>query len=142
MTIRLSLKVCGEGAPVGQIVLNPEWPRGTDPHLRRCKGCAECEPDDPAKWLEPLKLYVTHVYDAADHLHDYYVHLTVSGAVRQAATDVVSERFPDLSQADFKAFEAEVKRVIAATSLEPGVGRRAVLCDAWRAHVDEMRVLP
>jgi hypothetical protein len=55
MTIRLSLKICGESSPVGWIILNPSWPRGADPHLRQCNGCAECEPE----------LYVTHVYVAA-----------------------------------------------------------------------------
>jgi hypothetical protein len=54
MTISLSPKICGGNVPVGWIILNPNWPRGTDPHLRRCEGCAECTPDDPAKWLETL----------------------------------------------------------------------------------------
>lgn len=53
VTIRLSPKICGGNVPVGWILLNPEWPHGTDSHLRRCEGCAECAPDDPAKWLEP-----------------------------------------------------------------------------------------
>lgn len=85
------------------------------------------------------KVFVTHVYDAADHLHDYYVHQTAEGAVRQAATDVVNGRFED---ADPDFFEVELRRVIDAAYEEPGVGRRHVCCDAWRAHVDEMQVLP
>lgn len=86
-----------------------------------------------------MKVFVTHVYDAADHLHDYYVHGTIDAAVHQAANDVVAGRFEDLDQ---EGREAEVRRVIDATSVEPGVGRRHVRCDAWCAHVDEMQVLP
>ena len=86
-----------------------------------------------------MKVYVSHVYDAAGHLHDYYVHQTIDAAVLLAANDVVAGRFEDL---DPKDFEAEVQRVIAAVSIEPGVGRRHVRCDSWLAHVDEMPVLP
>lgn len=85
-----------------------------------------------------MKVFVVHVYDAADKLHDYYVHQTASSAVRQAATDVVSGRFED---GDPGFFEVELQRVIDATWEEPGVGRRHVQCDSWRAHVDEMQVL-
>jgi hypothetical protein len=85
-----------------------------------------------------VKVFVVHVYDAADHLHDYYVHQGAAGAVRQAAIDVVTGRFDDLGHGDF---DGEVQRVIEAAYEEPGVGRRHVRCDAWRAHVDEMQVL-
>ena len=85
-----------------------------------------------------MKVFVVHVYDNADHLHDYYVHQTTEGAVRQAATDVVNGRFED---ADPAFFEVELQRVIDAVYEEPGVGRRHVRCDAWRAHVDERQVL-
>jgi hypothetical protein len=85
-----------------------------------------------------MKVFVVHVYDAADKLHDYYVHQTINGAVRQAAIDVVTGRFDDLGVGDF---EVEVQRVIEGIHEEPGVGRRHVHCDAWRAHVDEMQVL-
>ena len=86
-----------------------------------------------------MKAFVVHIYDADDHLHDYYVHQTVEGAVRQAAVDVVSGRFEDVDPA---FFEVELQRVLREVSEEPGVGRRHVRCDAWRAHVDEMKVLP
>ena len=85
-----------------------------------------------------MKVFVVHVYDAADKLHDYYVHLTIGGAVRRAAEDVVSGRFED---GDPGFFEVELQRVLDAVYVEPGVGRRHVRCDAWRAHVDEMQVL-
>ena len=85
-----------------------------------------------------MKVFVVHVYDAADKLHDYYVHERAAGAVRQAAIDVVTGRFDDLGHGDF---DGEVQRVIEATYEEPGVGRRHVRCDAWRAHIDEMQVL-
>ena len=85
------------------------------------------------------KVFVVHVYDNADHLHDYYVHATAPAAVRQAAIDVVTGRFDDLGVGDL---DVEVQRVIDAVYEEPGVGRRHVRCDAWRAHVDEMQVLP
>lgn len=86
-----------------------------------------------------MKVFVVHVYDAADHLHDYYVHRTVGSAQRQAAIDVVAGCFEDLGAGDF---EVEVQRVIEAVREEPGVGRRRVSCDTWHAHVDEMQVLP
>lgn len=35
-----------------------------------------------------MRVYVVHVYDAADHLYDYYVHGTIEGAVGKAAVDV------------------------------------------------------
>lgn len=87
----------------------------------------------------PVKVFVVHVYDAADKLHDYYVHETIEGAVRCAAIDVVSGRFEDAADPAF--FEVELQRVLAAVFEEPGVGRRHVHCDTWRAHVDEMQVL-
>ena len=85
-----------------------------------------------------MKVFVVHIYDSADRLHDYYVHQTVSSAVRAAAIDVVTGRFED---GDPGFFEVELQRVIDATYEEPGVGRRHVRCDSWRAHVDEMQVL-
>ena len=85
-----------------------------------------------------MKVFVIHVYDAADSLHDYYVHGAMTSAVRQAAIDVVTGRFDDLCAGDF---EVEVQRVIDAACDEPRVGRRHVRCGAWRAHVDEMQVL-
>jgi hypothetical protein len=85
-----------------------------------------------------VKVYVTHVYDAAGQLHDYYVHQTSDSALQQAAADVVDGRFDDL---DADGREASVRRVINAVSSEPGVGRQHVRCDTWRAHVDEMQVL-
>jgi hypothetical protein len=85
-----------------------------------------------------MKVFVVHVYDAADHQHDYYVRQTVKSAVRQAAVDVVTGRF---EEADPSFFEVELQRVIDAVSEEPGVGRWHVRCDAWRAHVDQMEVL-
>ena len=45
----ISTRTCGGASPIGWVVLNASWPRGTEPHLRRCDGCAECEPDDP-RW--------------------------------------------------------------------------------------------
>ena len=86
-----------------------------------------------------MKIFVVHVYDNADQMHDYYVHQTASVAVRQAAIDVVSGRFED---GDPGFFEVELQRVIDTTYEEPGVGRRHVRCDAWHAHVDEMELLP
>lgn len=86
-----------------------------------------------------MKVFVVHVYDNADRLHDYYVYGTAEGAMRQAAIDVVSGRFED---ADPDFFEVELRRVLDAVRAEPGVGRSHVRCDAWRAHVDEMQVLP
>lgn len=65
-----------------------------------------------------MKVFLVHVYDAADKLHDYYIHQRVD---------------PDF-------LEAEFQRVIAAVEIERG-GRRHVRCDSWRAHVDEMQVL-
>lgn len=85
-----------------------------------------------------MKVFVVHVYDAADHLYDYYMHQTSEGAARHAATDVVNGRFQD---ADPDHFEVEFRRVVDAIYEEPGVGRRHVRCDAWRAHIDEMEVL-
>lgn len=85
-----------------------------------------------------VKVFVVHIYDSADRLHDYYVHQTALSAVRAAATDVVTGRFDDLGVGDF---DVELQRVIDATYEEPGVGRRHVRCDSWRAHVDEMQVL-
>jgi hypothetical protein len=86
-----------------------------------------------------VKVFVVHIYDAADHLHDYYVHQTIADAKRQAAIDVVTGRFEDLGHGDLGV---EVQRVIEKIYEEPGVGRWHVRCDAWRAHVDEMQVLP
>ena len=86
-----------------------------------------------------MKIFVVHVYDAADRLSDYYVHQTAEAAVRRAAADVVSGRFEDLSPGDF---EVELGRAIDGTYQEPGDGRRHVRCDAWRAHVDELQVGP
>lgn len=84
------------------------------------------------------KVFVVHVYDAGDHMHDCYVHRTASFAVRQAAIDVVCGRY---GAGDPCSFETELQRVIDAVYEEPGVGRRHVRCDSWRAHVDEMQVL-
>lgn len=86
-----------------------------------------------------MKVYVSHVYDAAAQLHDYYVHGTVEGALHQAATDIVRGRFED-AETDF--LELETRRVIATASVEAGSGRRHVRCDMWAAHIDEMQVLP
>lgn len=83
------------------------------------------------------KVFVVHVYDPADKLHDYYVHATPDVAVRQAAIDLVACRFED---ADPDFFAAEVNRVVAEVDFERPTSRRHVRCDAWRAHVDEMRV--
>ena len=85
-----------------------------------------------------MKVFVVHIYDAADKLHNYYIHQKLDLAVRQAAADVVGGRFED---ADPDFFEAEVRRVLAAVDVEPGSGRRHVRCDSWRANVDEMQVL-
>ena len=86
-----------------------------------------------------MKVFVVHIYNAAGQLHDYYVHQTVDGAMREAASDVVAGRFDDL---DPKDFSAEVERVVGEIYKEPGVGRCHVRCDVWRAHVDEMQVIP
>ena len=86
-----------------------------------------------------MKVFVVHIYDGAERLHDYYVHQTVEGATRKAASDVVAGRFEDLDPDDFAA---EVARVIAAVYKEPDVGRYVVRCDAWHAQIDEMYVLP
>jgi hypothetical protein len=80
------------------------------------------------------KIFVVHIYDDADHLHDYYVHRTLDGATRDAAVDVVNGRFEDLDPDDR---DLEIKRVIKEAWDEPGVGLRHVRCDAWRAHIDE-----
>lgn len=85
-----------------------------------------------------MKVYVVHVYDAADTLHDYYVHGSLEGALRQASCDVVDGRFED---ADPDFVEAERARVIRAIVAEPATGRHRLRCDAWRAHVDAMEVL-
>jgi hypothetical protein len=85
------------------------------------------------------KVFVVHVYDAADRLHDYYVCQTAEIAVCHAAVDVVDGRY-DNADPDF--IEVELRRVIGTVTIEPGVGRRHVRCDSWRAHVDEMQVLP
>jgi hypothetical protein len=86
-----------------------------------------------------VKVFVVHIYDAADHLHDYYVHGTREGAIQQAATDVVAGRFENLDPDDYLR---ETKRVAGEVYEEPGVGRHHVRCDTWRAHIDEMQVLP
>lgn len=83
------------------------------------------------------KVFVVHVYDPADHLHDYYVHATLEGASRQAVIDVVAGRFPS-SAPDF--LEDERVRVSRNIFAEPGVHRRHLRCDGWRAHIDEMQV--
>lgn len=85
-----------------------------------------------------MKVYVVHVYDAADHLHDYYVHGTIEGALRHASRDVVDGRFED---ADPDFAETERARVLRTIYTEPSVGRSHVRCDSWHAHVDEMQVL-
>jgi len=85
-----------------------------------------------------MKIFVVHVYDNANKLHDYYVHQAIETAVRHAATDVVSARFED---ADPDFFDAELARVIGASYKERICGRQHVWCDAWRAHIDEMQVL-
>ena len=84
-------------------------------------------------------VYVTHVYDAANKLHDYYVHLIAKTAVRHAAADVVMGRFGDVIDPD--DFETELVRVIDAVTIEPGTNRHRVRCDAWHAQIDEMKVL-
>lgn len=84
-----------------------------------------------------MKVFVVHVYDAADRLHDFYVHGTPEVAVRQAAIDLVAGRFED---ADPDFFLSEVNRVVAEADFERPTGRRHVRCDSWHAHVDEMRV--
>jgi hypothetical protein len=86
-----------------------------------------------------VKVFVVHVYDGAGGLHDYYVHRTAEGATHKAACDVVEGRFEGLDPSDF---DSEVARVIAAVCKEPAVGRHVVRCDAWRAEIDEMCVLP
>lgn len=85
-----------------------------------------------------MKIYVVHIYDAADRLHDYYVHGTIDSALRQASCDVVDGRFED---ADPDVSETERARVLRAVYAEPGVNRWHVRCDAWRAHVDEMHLI-
>ena len=85
-----------------------------------------------------MKVFVVHIYDAADKLHNYYIHQRPDLAVRQAAADVVRGRFED---ADPDFFEAEFARVLAAVDAEPNTGRRRVRCDSWHADVDEMQVL-
>ena len=87
-----------------------------------------------------MNVFVVHVYDAAEHLHDYYVHSLLEGAVLAAATDVVRGRFEDRVVGN--DFEVEVRRVVGETCEEHGVGRHHIRCDAWRAHVDEMQVIP
>jgi len=84
-----------------------------------------------------MKIFVVHVYDAADHLHDYYAHQDVAEAKHQAAIDVVTGRFDGLSKEDL---DREVQRVIADAYEEPGIGRWHVRCDAWRAHIDDLLV--
>jgi hypothetical protein len=86
-----------------------------------------------------VKVFVVHVYDGADRLHDYYVQRSVEAATRKAACDVVEGRFEDLTPGDF---DGEVARVAAAVYKEPSVGRYVVRCDAWHAQIDEMHVLP
>jgi len=83
-----------------------------------------------------VKIYVVHVYDNADQLHDYYVHGSIESALRRAAEDVVRGRF---EEADPVFFEAELARVLDTICVEPG--RWHVICDAWRAHVDEMHLI-
>lgn len=84
-----------------------------------------------------MKIYVVHVYDAADKLHDYYVHGTIEIATNRAATDVVAGRFKDAEPA---FYWEEVSRVVRAVQIEPGTGRRQISCDSWRAHIEEMKV--
>jgi len=79
-----------------------------------------------------VKVFLVHVYDAADKLHDYYIHQRIDLAVHQAASDLIHGRLED---ADPDFIEAEFQRVIAAVEIERG-GRRHVRCDSWRAHVD------
>jgi hypothetical protein len=88
---------------------------------------------------EPVKVYVVHVYDGADQQHGCYVHATLKEALRQAAIDVVNGRFEGR---DFDGKKAEIVRVLRTVQVEPDVCRGHVRCDAWRAHVDEMQVLP
>ncbi len=85
-----------------------------------------------------MRMYVTHVYNAGNQLHDFYVHQTPGGAVRQAAIDVVRGRF-DEAVPNFLG--TEIQRVIDAVIVEPESGRRYVRCDAWMARIDEMQVL-
>lgn len=85
-----------------------------------------------------MKVFVVHIYDAADKLHNYYIHQRPDLAERQAAIDVIQGRFED---ADLDFFKAELLRVLAAVDVEPRTGRRHVRCDSWCAHVDEMQVL-
>jgi hypothetical protein len=58
------------------------------------------------------KVFVVHIYDAADQLHDYYVHQTAEAATRKAACDVVEGRFEDLAPGDFDAEEARVAAAV------------------------------
>jgi hypothetical protein len=85
-----------------------------------------------------MKVFVVHIYDAADKLYNYYIHQRRDLAERQAAVDVVHGRFED---ADPDFIKAELARVLAAVDVEPSIGRCHVRCDSWRAHVDEMQVL-
>ena len=85
-----------------------------------------------------MKVFVVHIYDAADKLHDYYIYQRSDRAERQAALDVIYGRFED---ADPDFIKAELSRVLATVDVEPSTGRRHVRCDSWRAHVDEMQVL-
>ena len=84
-----------------------------------------------------MKVFVVHIYDPANHLHDYYVHGTRQGAIDQASADVVSGRFENLDPDDYVR---ETMRVASEAYEEPGVGRHHVHCDAWRAHIDVMPV--
>lgn len=84
-----------------------------------------------------MTVFVVHIYDAADKLHDYYVHGTPEIATNRAATDVVAGRFKDAEPA---FYWAEVSRVARAVQIEPGTGRRQICCDSWRAHIEEMKV--
>lgn len=84
-----------------------------------------------------MKVFVVHIYDAADHLHDYYVRGTREEAIDQAAADVVAGRFENLDPDDYLRVTG---RVASEVYEEPGVGRHHVRCDTWRAHIDLMPV--
>ena len=84
-----------------------------------------------------MTVFVVHIYDAADKLHDYFVHGTLEIATNVAATHVVAGRFKDAEPA---FYWAEVSRVARAFQIEPGTGRHHVRCDSWSAHIDEMKV--
>jgi predicted RNA-binding Zn ribbon-like protein len=84
-------------------------------------------------------IYVTHVYNNADKLHDFYVHQLAQKAVRHAANDVVNGRFENGLDPD--DFETELVRVVKEVIVEPKTNRRHVRCDAWHAVIDEMKVL-